>query len=470
MTTHSGPVRPRVNRRAFLHGVAGAAVALPFLESLPERSAWAVDEKPIFSLYICAVLGVVPSQFFPSATGPLTSAGLAQAGKATSHLSGHAENLLFLSGINWPHPNNAGDAHAIGFCQALTACQPVGNSDRALAGGPSADVVIASRVHSGLDPLTLYAGQKSGFINERLSFAGPEQVRAATQNPYTLYLELMGLAMPGGGMTPDGERAARLLAESRNSIHDLVRDDLTALMRSSRMSSADRQRLQQHFDSIRDIEIGMGGMGNDPEERCSLEGIDVGRLEAYRQYTYDRATTTEETLRLHMSLVALAFACNYRRTATIQWGDGYDATIYDVPSNPERFRFSFICHRNQSDGGGGTPIPNAEQAHAEIDAVRMQSFAAGLDHFKARGLEDQCFVMWTNHFRDGPAHYFSDIPHIIWGSADGSLKQGEYIDVGSVANNRLHNTLISAAIQDTGEAVEDFGDVATGGFLGEILA
>jgi hypothetical protein len=452
-----------------LHGVAGATVALPFLESLPERSAWAVDERPIFSLYICAVLGVVPTQFFPSATGPLTSAGLAQAGKATSHLSGHAENLLFVSGIRWPYPN-AGDSHAVGFCQALTACQTVGTSDRALAGGPSADVVIASRVHAGLDPLTLYAGQKSGFINERLSFAGPEQVRAATQNPYTLYLELMGLAMPGGGMTPDGERAARLLAESRNSIHDLVRDDLTALMRSSRMSSADRQRLQQHFDSIRDIEIGMGGTGNDPEERCSLAGLDTGKLESYQQYVYDRATTTEETLRLHMSLVALAFACNYRRTATIQWGDGYDATIYDVPSNPDRNRFSWICHRNQSDGGSGTPIPNAEQAHAEIDAVRMQSFASGLDHFKARGLEDQCFVMWTNHFRDGPAHNFSDIPHIIWGSAGGALKQGEYINLGNVTNNRLHNTLISAAIQDTGEAVDDFGDVAGGGFLGEILA
>jgi hypothetical protein len=76
---------------------------------------------------------------------------------------------------------------------------------------------------------------------------------------------------------------------------------------------------------------------------------------AYQQYVYERATTTEETLRLHMSLVALAFACNYRRTATIQWGDGTDGTVYEVPSNPERFRFNWICHRNQSDGSAGTP-------------------------------------------------------------------------------------------------------------------
>jgi hypothetical protein len=469
MSQWRGRKRSHVNRRAFLRGVAGATVALPFLESLPERSAWAVDEKPIFSLYICAVLGVVPSQFFPSAAGPLTSASLAAAGKATSHLSGHAENLLFLSGIQWPY-RPSGDAHSLGFCQALTAREPIGTDNRAVASGPSADVVIASRVHPDREPLTLYAGQQGGYIDERLSFAGSGQVRAATQNPHTLYLELMGLATPGGGMTPDAERAARLLAESRNSIHDLVRDDLTALMRDSRLSAADRQRLQQHFESIRDIEIGMGGMGNDPEDRCSLEGVDVERLEAYRQYTYDRTTTTEETLRLHMSLVALAFACNYRRTATIQWGDGYDATIYNVPSNPEGFRFSWICHRNQSDGSTGAPIPNAEQAHAEIDAVRMQSFAAGLDHFKARGLEDQCFVMWTNHFLDGPAHSFANIPHIIWGNAGGYLRQGEHIDVGSVTNNHLHNTLISAAIQDTGTTVEDFGDLQTGGLLEEIRA
>ena len=463
------PVRPHVNRRAFLRGAAGAAVALPFLESLPERSAWAVDEQPVFSLYICAVLGVVPAQFFPAATGPLTSAGLSAAGKATSHLSGHAENLLFLSGVNWPFTIRS-DGHAEGFCQALTAAEPVGSGSNALAGGPSADVVIASRVHPDLEPLTLYAGAQSGYIDERLSFAGPGEVRAAERNPYALYLELMGLAAPGGGMTPDGERAARLLAQSRNSIHDLVRDDLTALMQHPRLSATDRLRLQQHFDSIRDIEIGMGGMGNDPVERCSLQGLDVPRLEAYRQYTYDRTTTTEETLRLHMSLVALAFACNYRRTATIQWGDGYDHTLYDVPSNQGRHPFSFICHRVQSDGLSGPVIPNAEQAHAEIDAVRMQSFAAGLDHFKARGLEDQCFVMWTNHFLDGPAHNFRDIPHIIWGSAGRYLKQGEFIDLGGVTNNRLHNTLISAAIQDTGTTVEDFGDVATGGQLDEILA
>jgi hypothetical protein len=94
--------------------------------------------------------------------------------------------------------------------------------------------------------------------------------------------------------------------------------------------------------------------------------------------------------------------------------------------------------------------------------VRMQSFAAGLDHFAARGLQDQCYVMWTNNFADGLLHSCVDVPHIIWGSGGGYLKQGQYVDAGDVGNNRLLNTLITAAIQDTGATVENFGSGVAG--------
>ncbi len=67
--------RSVINRRAFLR--AGAvAVGLPFLEGLPERSAWAADANAVFSLFIVAACGVVGNKFFPAATGPLTVAGL----------------------------------------------------------------------------------------------------------------------------------------------------------------------------------------------------------------------------------------------------------------------------------------------------------------------------------------------------------------------------------------------------------
>jgi hypothetical protein len=461
-------VKPRasrkgpVNRRSFLRGAAGVSLALPFLESIPERSAWAEGEKPIFSLFLGAVEGVIPRLFFPDELGPLTRDGLAAARKATSALSAHAENLLFLKNIDWPLGSPTGEAHAQGLTMILTGRVPYGSTASCTSTGPSADVVIANAAHPGKDPLTLYAGNaNNAYIEERLSFASAGALRAAVDNPYTLYQEIVGMALPGGGMTPDGEQAARLLLESRQSVHDLVREELTALMNDSRMSAADRQRLELHFDSIRDMEVNMGGAGGGAASKCSSTGLDLAKLESLSDYKWRADGTTEENVKLFMQLVAVAFACNYRRSATIQWGDAYDGTIYPVPSNAElgNWKFSHVSHGAQSDSSVGDNAL-AQQVHAEIDALRMQTLATGLDAFAARGLVDQSFVMWTLNYADGMSHSFRNVPHIIWGNAGGYLKTGEYLDVGPITNNTLLTTLISAALQDAGESVEDFGDAS----------
>lgn len=460
--------RPRLNRRAFLRGAAGVTVGLPFLESLPERSAWAAGAEPVFSLFICAVDGIVPESFYPDSLGPLTVEGMASAGKATSKLAAHAENLLMVRNVNWPVAG-VSEPHAENLCMAFTAIKPASSGVNAMAGGPSADWVIARKVQPGTPPLTLYAGNlKNGYIAERLSFSEAGVLTPALDNPYVLYQKLIGIVSPEGGMKPGGKEAERLLLESRKSVHDLVRDDLQALMANPRMSSADRHRLQQHFDSIRDIELEMDTMGNEIVARCSSQGLEIDKIEAMATFKYDKYEMVEELVRLHMSLTALAFACNYNRTATLQWGDGTDHTVYRVPSNAREWPFNFICHRAESDGVAGRD-ELAAKAHAEIDVVRMQTFAAGLDHFKARGLADKSFVLWTNGFANGPEHSTRNVPHIIWGSGGGRLKQGAYVDSGGTGNNRVLNTLISAAIQDTGETVEDFGS-GTPGQLEAMLA
>jgi hypothetical protein len=456
--------RAGLNRRAFLRGAVGAAVALPFLESLPERSAWAEGEEPVFGLFIGTANGVVQPKFFPDELGPLTQAGLAAAGKATSQLSAHADHLLFLKGIRWPMPGPSSCSHAQGSCQVLTGRVPGGTGSNSTSTGPSADVVIASKVTPGMEPLNVYAGnRRNGYIAERLSFSGPGVVRAAIDNPYTLYAQLVGLADPGGGaMNPANETAARLLLESRKSIHDLVREDLQGLMRNSRLSSMDTQRLQQHFDAIRDLEVEIGGMAGDAMEHCNTLGLELDALEALSSgFTYKRDGMIEDMARLHMSLVALAFACNQSRVAVLQWGDGTDSTIYGVPANAGLgWSFHHISHRVQSDSQTGTNDV-AETAHAEIDDLRMKTFAAGLDQFAARGLADRSFVLWTNHIADGPSHTYRNIPTILWGSANGYLKQAEYLDVGETKNSCLLTTLINAAILDTGAVVDDFGEDPT---------
>ena len=466
-----GLARPiAINRRAFLRGAAGIAIGLPFLEGLPERSAWAQTDNPIFSLFICAANGVVGSKFFPSAVGPITESTLSTAtDKATSKLSRHAANLLFVRGINYPMNGPTDCGHAQGLCQALTAMAAGGGGKSATSTGPSADVVIAQNVSPGIDPLTLYAGNKNnGYIVERLSFSagGAGQVRAADDNPYTLYSKVVGLTTSGGMSTPAADAMANELLQSRKSINDMVRGELNDLMALPQLSSADQQRLQQHFDAIRDAEVTMSNMVD--AAACSTDGLDTTRLDALRSgLAFQTDGMIEDVVRLHMSVVAVAFACNYSRTATLQWGDGTDQTKYAVPSNASLgWPFHHISHRVQSDSESGTN-PTAEQAHAEIDALRMETLAAGLDHFASRGLQDNSLVMWTNHIADGPSHSFKDVPVILWGSGRGYLKQGQYVDAGGSGNNQLLNTLISAAIQDTGTTVENFGE-GMGGQLSAI--
>lgn len=460
--------RPGINRRAFLRA-GGVAIALPFLEGLPSRSAWAADSPPVFSLYIVAACGVVGNRFFPDKTGPLTADGLAaMTGKATHVLAPHAANLLFIRGINFPMggPSNCG--HAQGLCQALTARPAQGGGRTASSGGVSADMVIAQLVNEGgADPLTLYAGNlRNGYIAERISFkgGGAGQVRPADDNPYTLYSKLVGLANSGGD---SGGSLAEELIRSRKSVNDFVGEELNSLMRMSALSSADKQRLQQHFDSIRDTEVTMGEMG----VACSQAGLATSELEALeRGFAFKTDGMIEDVAKLHLELVALAFACNFNRVATLQHGDGTDQTKYDVPANKGLgWPFHHISHRVQSDASSGNN-PTAEQAHAEIDVLRMQTLLHGLDQFKARGLFDKSIILWTNHVAEGPSHSFRNVPTIIAGSGGDYLKQGEFIDAGNSTNNRLFNGLIAAAVRDKTEWTENFGEGQGSGPIDGMLA
>jgi hypothetical protein len=56
------------------------------------------------------------------------------------------------------------------------------------------------------------------------------------------------------------------------------------------------------------------------------------------------------------------------------------------------------------------------------------------------------------------------------GNGGGFLKQGAYVDAQSATNNRLLNTLISAALQDTHTIVENFGGGIGRGMLDVLRA
>ena len=227
-------------------------------------------------------------------------------------------------------------------------------------------------------------------------------MRAADLNPYTLYSKIVGLTTATPTGTPTTDPVAAELSATRKSVNDLVRAELNSLMNNSALSSADKLRCKQHFDSIRDVEVTMGTMG----ATCTKTGLSTTKLDALKSglaFKND-GIVIEDVVKLHMELVALAFACNYNRVGSLQWGDGTDGTKYSVASNASLgWTFHQLSHRVQSDGAVGNN-PTAEQAHSEVDKLRMQTLLYGLDQFKARGLQDKAMVTWLTHISDGPSH------------------------------------------------------------------
>lgn len=446
-------VKNRINRRAFLVAAGTTGVALPFLEGLPERSAFAQTgtANPVFGLFISAANGVQqkynsePESFWPTEFGPLTRESMQAfaATRATGLLADYADKLLIIGGVNLPVGSPRSCGHAEGLAQCLTAKSPSGSGNGATSTGESVDTVIASQVNpQGVSPLSTYVGVKAGFINDRLSFSGAGQVRAGEQNPYNVYNRLSGQLNPGTG-TPTP--MVDLVSRRRNSVNDLIREQITSLKNSPKLSQADRNRLDLHFQSIRDVEETMGGLALE----CSESSLDMDALTAINTGNAFRGNDNfEKVVKLHADLVGLTFSCNANRVATMQAGDGTDATQYTIDGQ-RRERFHHISHRINSDGNQGSAIAGAAELHAKIDRMRMETFKSILDKWSEYStpngpLLDNAFIYWTTHVAIGPSHSMSNMPIIIAGSGGGAFTQGAYIDGKRAQNGEVLTGILRA--------------------------
>lgn len=452
----------RMRRRNFLRGAAGLTVGLPFLEGLPERSAWAQSETPVFSFFIVAANGVVPQRFFPASAGALNDNNLN--GKAVAELSDYASNLLIVGGLKLPIVGR-GCGHSEGLAQTLTGVQPGSSGANAVSGGQSVDMFISNAVNEqGKDPITMYAGA-GHYIAERTSFVGPGPARPMQLNPCATFQQLVGIvdnsapSTPTTPSTPTPGEPANMVDElliRRKSVLDTVRTEISELRNLTSVSAEDKQRLQLHYDAFREIEIDLINTGDQMGEMvaddpvvaatCSMGSLDVQGVEAFSggvRFTQN-GNMIEDIVRLHGEVTALAFACNYNRVAVLQWGDGTDGTRYSgLSAGAVTWPFHQVSHRIQSDGAIGNDA-NAEDTHAQIDVIRMQTLARILQHFSERGLFANSFVYWTNHVATG-SHSVTNVPIIIAGSGGGYFKQGEFVQA-----NGENKPLLSAAAEAAG--------------------
>jgi hypothetical protein len=371
----------------------------------------------------------------------------------------YADRLLVVRGCRYDF-STSGCGHADGGLQCLTAARPDGTGKNlALAMGESIDNrIVRALGQSGAEPLTLYAGQKSGYLDDVLSYRGPMDRRAAEGNPYNAYRRLFGMPVTD----PNGDAMNRLNL-ARRSVNDLMRDQITALRNRTDLSMDDQSRLKLHFDAIRDLEITLAN--------CELPMDRYNEIAAVDASTVDDDNMIETITQMQMDIIGLAVSCGVAPAVTLQIGNGNDQTQYVIDGVVQE-RFHHISHRINGDGTVGDPIPNAVDKHHRIDLKFAGLFKYLLDRLSSYttpngNLLDQGVTVWTNDLANGPPHGSRNLPYVCAGSAGGFLRTGQYVNAGKglgyddyVTNNKFLNT-IGAAVGVTNAAggpLDDFGD------------
>ena len=444
------------SRRRFLRGLGGVTLALPFFESLLPRSAAAqTPPRARFLMVVRAGNGIVQQgsevgeRFWPRAVGALTVADLKNnnADRATSILGDYADKLLLVKNVRLPFPRNS-CGHAEALPQVLTAQNHTGGtSNSPLALGRSVDWHLAELLNGpGKGPLVFMSGPASTYIGNGLSWSAPQQRAAAERSPWSAYMRLTGLST-----APPATQL--LVAERRKSVNDLVRGELRELQGKAQLSTRDRQRLQQHLDAVRDMEVQMS---------CDLAPAQVSSAQGLTSPESNDARP--QATRSFMDLAAWAFNCRLNHVATLQVGPGNDGTQYTV--NGSRLpSFHWISHRISADGSEGEPIPDAVELHAQLDRLHLTFFKHLVDRLASYGspyggsLLDDCAAVWTNDLGSGPGHDASNTPWVIAGGAGGTLRTGQVVDHQKKPVNQVLNTLINAmGIRNAaGAQVDDFG-------------
>jgi hypothetical protein len=409
-----------LSRRTFLQGAAGAAVGLPLLESIGSSPLQAQTAKRVTRfLSFHSSCGVETERFWP-AIGPLTEASFSGTGCAA--LAPFASRLLIPRGVHG-YPVGTWTGHSEGTCQALTA----GTLSNGLAQSRSIDQVIADALNpQGREALVLRPGGRDLGVAafNSISYRSPGQMANAESNPFRAYRSMMGMGT--AEVVPGDEAAERLLAR-RQSVVDLVREEFQELQRID-LGRADREKLDQHFQLIRDVENGMTGAPG--IVACNLEAETAAQVQAIAQDTVESNDNFPVMARLLAKITALSLACQYTRSAVLQWGAAVaGAPMYRWDGINHNYRHHPLSH-GTSDDFNETAVTDYKDMLFAIDRWNMAELAkllGLLDAYKEQEgttLLDNTVVLYTNEFSHGQGHTTGDLPMVIAGGG-GYFKLGQ---------------------------------------------
>jgi hypothetical protein len=464
-----------LNRRTFLRGAAGAALALPTLEAMLSSNGTAhADGTPIpkrFATFFWGD-GVDETSWVPSASGPDWV--------PTEQLSPLASVKEYVSVISgYDIPIGAHQPHHDGVCAMLTG-HPIfeleaGSGDGDHSTTPMA-VSIDQYIAQAIRGSTTHASTQiavstqllgrapdapdEGVTMQAISFGPPPRPGSPLGFDHT-FTPLYGISRPsvlfstlfGSGVTPSDPTDPR--AGLSASVLDLVRDDANRLSR--RVGRADRARLDAHLTAISELRARIvadapSGAG------CMMPEAVTGASDLSGEENYARISQTMS------DLLALAWSCDITRVASYQFLGSQDRTT-----------FSHLGYgANHHDISHWTADGDRRRAMGELARFTMESFAYLLERLRATddgtgsgNLLDHAMIYATSDAMQGREHTMQDMPILIAGRAGGALVHPGIHHRGRGANTT--NVLLACA-QAMGTGATQYGGDATyvGGDLHDV--
>ncbi len=197
-------------------------------------------------------------------------------------------------------------------CRSITSDQIIADLNQGQTALPS--VVLRAQPSFYLSGYT-FAGR------HRISYRGDGDPVEAQDSPRTAYQSLFGNFQPD-----DADAQARFDFDrrARKSVLDLITQKRESLL--GRVSSADRVRLEQHFDEIRALEMRIDSLqlaggecqaladpGADPAVGGDNAGAGSDSIATNTGYSNEAERT-----RVMADLIHMAFVCDLTRAATLQ--------------------------------------------------------------------------------------------------------------------------------------------------------
>lgn len=441
-----------LSRRNVLKGAAGLSMFLPTLESFGQTAA-----PPKRIVFVFTANGdQIAQRFTTRGESAFVLADM------LSPFQRHRQHCLFLDGINKYHdrlPNGeVSDGHQQGGSSLApwrsgSGSYPIGGSCDAngqncqLIGfvrGPSIDKALGDRLladNPGLPQrhLVFRVGDGSNNIWNLHSHAGPE----GSQNPinpdtnpfaaYTRIFQNLDTSMQS--------TLARRLAMKRSAL-DLVNGELNSL--KPKVSAADRVRLEQHTESMRDIERQLSAGTGGVKESCRslMLGTTFNTLDASRAI---------EVGQLFFKITAMSFACDLARSVNFNWSGNTSDRAYPAVGVTEGHHT--LSHL--SDGTAFTKIRTVKK-HLFDQSTKLHDELMALPEAGKTVFDNTLVVHWSE-LSQGDTHQ-KDKDLIVMAGGGGYFRTGRMLDFTTAPKRGFSNMLISCWNYMGYSDVQSWGD------------